>query len=104
MAPNNLRATKAALRIAISCPRDKGIAEVSALFTKIVLSVPYHNEAGGGHEIWCDCRPNNVASRVTLAGSGWTRSLHSTLDLAFRGKLSYLDPAPPCHSESRRGD
>lgn len=23
------------------------------------------------HKIWCDCRPNNVASRVTLAGSGY---------------------------------
>jgi GNAT superfamily N-acetyltransferase len=148
MALNTLHGKEAAASIAISCPPAEGIAEVSALFATIVLSLPYYNEAArrsevskycacrleemissdvdsvqvatvntrivgfcfstiddgliwlswfgvrpeyhrrgigtallsalderakraGAHKIWCDCRPNNVASRVTLAGSGY---------------------------------
>jgi RimJ/RimL family protein N-acetyltransferase len=141
-------AAEAAANIAISCPRDEGLAEVSALFAKIVLSLPFYNEAAkrseiskygarrlqqmiaadadsvqvamvntrvvgfcfsniddgliwlswfavvpeyhrrgigtsllsalderakraGAHKIWCDCRPNNIASRATLADFGY---------------------------------
>lgn len=148
MAQNTLHATEAAASIAISCPHNEGIAEVSALFATTVLSLPYYNQEArssevskysssrleqmiaadadsvqvavvntrivgfcfstiddgliwlswfgvmsgyrqrgigtallsaldgrakraGAHKIWCDCRPNNVASRVTLAGSGY---------------------------------
>jgi len=148
MARNTLHATEGAASIAISCPHDAGIAEVSALFAEVVLSLPYYNETArysevskyspcrleqmiaadvdsvqvatvntrivgfcfsniddgliwlswfgvspeyrrrgigtallsalderakraGAHKIWCDCRPNNVTSRVTLAGSGY---------------------------------
>lgn len=145
---NTLHATGAAANIAISFPRNDGIAEVSALFAKIVQSLPYYNEAArrsevskyspcrlaqmiaadvdsvqvatlntrivgfcfsniddgliwlswfgvrpeyrrygigtallsaleerakraGAHKIWCDCRPDNVASRATLTDFGY---------------------------------
>ena len=58
MARNTLHATEAAASIAISCPRDEGIAEVSALFAKIVLSLPYYNEAARCSEVskYSPCR------------------------------------------------
>lgn len=148
MARNTLQTTETPASIAISCPREEGIAEASTLFAKIVLSLPYYNEAArcseaskysprrleqmiasdvdsvlvatvnkqivgfcfsniddgliwlswfgvspkyrgcgvgtallsalddrakraAAHKIWCDSRPNNVASRLTLAGSGY---------------------------------
>src|ERR1041385_3994764 len=51
MARNPLHATEAAASISISRPRDEGIAEVNALFTQIVLSLPYYNEAARCSEI-----------------------------------------------------
>ncbi len=148
MGQNILQTPEEAATIAISCPRPEEIAETSALFAKIVLSLPYYNESArrseiskyspsrleqmiaadpdavhvatvntrivgfcfsniddgliwlswfgvapeyrrcgigtallsalderarrsGAHKIWCDCRPNNVASRVTLAAFGY---------------------------------
>jgi RimJ/RimL family protein N-acetyltransferase len=148
MARNTLHVAEATASVAISCPRDDGVAEVSAQFAKIVSTLSYYNEVArrsevakyspcrleqmiasdvgsvqiatinmqvvgftfsniddgliwlswfgvraefrrrgigtallsalherakraGAHKIWCDCRPNNVASRTVLAGTGY---------------------------------
>ena len=45
--------------------RQRGIG------TALLTALDERAKRAGAHKIWCDCRPNNVASRVTLAASGY---------------------------------
>jgi RimJ/RimL family protein N-acetyltransferase len=39
--------------------------------TTLLSALDERAKRAGAHKIWCDCRTNNVASRVTLANSGY---------------------------------